>query len=124
MYLSPSKAEGAGKPGARCTRGLVCNCAQETHTSIQASSGDIPAFPARWFTAYFVLSPVTGLSCHRRLAEYLPQSLAPASGRQDHDFAVRVGRARQSQAIASTASHRTFVTIASRPSCRVRRAES
>ncbi len=29
-------------------------------------------------TAYVVLSPVTGLFCHRRLAE------TPASGRQDH----------------------------------------
>jgi hypothetical protein len=37
-------------------------------------------------TAYFVLSPVTGLSCHRRLARELfhAKNLAPASGRQDH----------------------------------------
>jgi len=25
-----------------------------------------PTFPAQWFTAYSELSPVTGLSCHRR----------------------------------------------------------
>jgi hypothetical protein len=30
-----------------------------------------PAFPAQWFTAYIVLSSVTGLVCHRRLAEEL-----------------------------------------------------
>jgi hypothetical protein len=46
-------------------------------------------------TAYFVLSSVTGLSCHRRSADIwrianpvgrmsLPQNLTPASGRQDH----------------------------------------
>jgi hypothetical protein len=45
-------------------------------------------------TAYFVLSPVTGLFCHRRLADIgasqpgwadaPPQNLTPASGRQDH----------------------------------------
>ena len=45
-------------------------------------------------TAYVVLSPVTGLFCHRRLADIVlslpgwadrtPQNLTPASGRQDH----------------------------------------
>jgi len=38
------------------------------HTSIVTTgSPNIPAFPAQWFTAYNALSPVTGLSCHRRL---------------------------------------------------------
>jgi len=35
------------------------------------------------FTAYSALSPVTGLSCHRRLRD-TPARLTPASGRQDH----------------------------------------
>ena len=35
------------------------------------------------FTAYVVLSPVTGLFCHRRSADR-PQNLTPASGCQDH----------------------------------------
>jgi hypothetical protein len=45
-------------------------------------------------TAYVVLSPVTGLFCHRCLADIVlslpgwadrtPQDLTPASGRQDH----------------------------------------
>src|SRR5882757_9201340 len=54
-----------------------------------------PAFPhAMVLTAYFVLSPVTGLSCHRRLricglsapgrADLPSANLTPASGRQDH----------------------------------------
>jgi hypothetical protein len=34
--------------------------------------------------AYIALSPVTGLSCHRRLAKLLSRDLTPASGRQDH----------------------------------------
>ena len=35
-------------------------------------------------TVSFVLSPVTGLSCHRR-SRWLPsENLTPASGRQDH----------------------------------------
>ncbi|MCA6108438.1 hypothetical protein, partial [Bradyrhizobium cenepequi] len=44
-----------------------------------------PAFPAQWFTAYFVLFPVTGLSCHRHPRQLLLLAyLAPASGRQNH----------------------------------------
>ena len=35
-------------------------------------------------TVYFVLSPVTGLFCHRRSAELLLANLTPASRRQDH----------------------------------------
>jgi len=31
-----------------------------------------------------VLSPVSGLFCHRHLAKNFPQGLAPASRRQDH----------------------------------------
>src|SRR3954447_7203326 len=40
--------------------------------------------PRNGFTAYFVLSPVSGLVCHRHLAKNFPQGLAPASRRQDH----------------------------------------
>src|SRR3954452_4632572 len=42
-----------------------------------------PAFPhAMVLTVSFVISPVIGLVCHRRLAS--AQSLTPASRRQDH----------------------------------------
>ena len=82
-------------PGARCTRGLVCNRRKKnTHTSIQVQRRH-PAFPAQWFTAYSVLSPVNGF-----VATVAPEKLASreldastaASG--PHDFAVRVTRAR------------------------------
>src|SRR5438552_16991084 len=35
-------------------------------------------------TVSFVISPVTGLFCHRHFAGIIPRTLAPASGRQDH----------------------------------------
>ena len=83
----PSKTKRAqGKPGARCTRGLVCKLHEENaHTSIQVQRRH-PAFPAQWFTDYNALSPVTGLSCHRHPAKKFcfPANLTPASGRQDH----------------------------------------
>jgi hypothetical protein len=62
----------------------------EKHTSIVTTgspeTSDLPC--AMVLTAYFVLSPVTGLSCHRRLRvnRKLDASVG-ASG--PHDFAVR-----------------------------------
>src|SRR6266436_2944416 len=87
-------------------------------------SGEHPAFPAQWFTAYSALSPVTGF-----LATVIPEK--PASQKLDasigasgpHDFTVRISRARQSQHLRPSHPTARFVTIASRPSCRVRRAE-
>jgi hypothetical protein len=40
-------------------------------------------------TAYFVLSPVTGLSCHRRLADRSAKLDASVGASGPHDFAVR-----------------------------------
>ena len=119
------KKRAQGRPGARCTRGLVRKLHKRKRTRAYRFSGNTPAFPAQWFTAYFVLSPVTGLFCHRRPREaFASRELDTSVGVSGpHDFAVRSARARQSQALASTASHRTFVTIASRPSHRVRRRE-
>src|ERR1700720_3736521 len=64
-------------------------------TRVTTSTPESPGIPARnGFTAYFELSPVTGLFCHRRLrtnvlsapgrADPTSANLTPASGRQDH----------------------------------------
>jgi hypothetical protein len=88
-----------GTPGARYTRGLVCNkrkrCAHE-HT------GEAEAFrhPLRnGFTVYSVLSPATNSSCHRHLringaSRPVGRSLPPRIWRQQrasgpHGFTVR-----------------------------------
>ena len=62
-----------GMPGARCTRGLVCqNCAFGAHEHTGAA--ETLRHPLRnGFTAYFVLSPVSGLVCHRHL-QIAPQA--------------------------------------------------
>src|SRR5882757_9903257 len=82
----PSRGERAqGKPGARCTRGPVCNYYWAKGTRAYRFSGGNPAFPARWVTAYSALSRVTGLSCHPHPRKVLlPANLTPASGCQDH----------------------------------------
>ena len=60
MNLVPLKKRAQGRPGARCTRGLVCNvhkkCAHE-HTGPAES---IRPSLRSGVTAYFVLSPVNG----------------------------------------------------------------
>jgi hypothetical protein len=56
-----------GMPGARCTRSLACEKKQSTRASSPKVQPRSPGIPhAMVLTAYFVLSPVTGLSCHRR----------------------------------------------------------
>jgi hypothetical protein len=70
-------------------------------------------------TAYFALSPVTGLSCHRHLSREFGsrKKLSASVGAPGpHDFAVRTARARQSHATRPPHLTATFVTIASRPS--------
>jgi hypothetical protein len=121
----PLKTEGArdpqerarGRPGARCTRGLVCGEAQKKlHTSIQVKRRH-PAFPARWLDGLYVLSPVNGLFCHRRPREALaPRELdASVAASGPHDFAVRAGTTRQ--LVPSRPSHPgpRFVTNAHTP---------
>ena len=84
IRCASSKKRAQGMPGARCTRGLVCrNCALRRTRAYRAA--ETLRHPLRnGFTAYFVLSPVSGLFCHRHLAKNFPQGLAPASRRQDH----------------------------------------
>src|SRR5258708_19159747 len=67
-------------------------------------------------TACFVLSPVTGLSCHRHRRSYLRQLDASVGASGPHDFAVRKSALSSLAPPASTASRPASVTIASRPS--------
>ena len=63
---------------ARCTK-------QNAHEHTGSAETLRPSL-RNGFTAYFVLSPVTGLSCHRRSPRSVSflGNLTPASGRQDH----------------------------------------
>jgi hypothetical protein len=89
--LHPPRTEGAGKAGCRLH---PRSCAQKTHEWTTGSTGSLRLSPREWVTAYFALSPVTGLlppsPCGSMMhAEpvgrmHLPQNLTPAPGRQDH----------------------------------------
>jgi hypothetical protein len=57
-----------------------------------------PTFPhAMVLTVSFVLSPVIGLVCHRRLARLLTRLDAGVEASGPHDFAVRVSTIRQAR---------------------------
>jgi hypothetical protein len=87
------------------------------HTSVVTTSPpEHPAFPhAMVLTAYFVLSPVIGLSCHRRLADMVlskpgradlpPLDLTPASRRQDHTILPSAKSAVRQRAIDRSQAH-------------------
>src|SRR6202790_1146038 len=88
-------------PAASCAKWVV----QDAHEYSQRSHRKSPGIPARnGFTAYFVLSPAIGLSCHRRLADIgtSARSGSRTSARLDagveasgpHDFAVRCSTVR------------------------------
>jgi hypothetical protein len=113
-----------GRPGARCTRGLVCNVHKEVRTRAYRFSGEHPAFPAQWFTAYNALSPVTGfvatVAPEKRL---LLTNLTPASGRQDHTTSPSASATLVFVTSASTASHRNVRDDRDPPLMWVRRAE-
>jgi hypothetical protein len=118
--LSPRRGRGECRvpvaPAASCAK-----CRK--HTSVvTTSSPEHPAFPhAMVLTAYFALSPVIGLVCHRRLADTL-RDLTPASRRQDHTTSPSASQAHLVKcAAASTASRPASVTIAIRPSSGTRR---
>src|ERR1700730_3505288 len=81
-----------GRPGARCTRGLVCKLHIEKRTRAYRFSGNTPAFPAQWFTAYSALSSATGFLA-TVISEIPPANLTPASGRQDHTTSPSASRA-------------------------------
>ena len=83
----PSKIRGRGEcrvpnaPAASCAL-----CSWSMHTSIHSGgTGNIRHSPRNGFNSLYVLSPGTGLFCPRHFRGIVShETLAPASGRQDH----------------------------------------
>jgi hypothetical protein len=76
-------------PGARCARSLACKMKKAHEHRHHGHTGFTRHSLRNGFTAYFVLSPVTGLSCHRRCAENSRELDASVGASGPHDFAVR-----------------------------------
>jgi hypothetical protein len=116
VTFGPPREEGAGKAGCTLHPRSRVQSAQGKRTRAYRFSGGIPAFPARWFTAYFGLSPVTGLLPPSSLRSLLLAKLSASTGAPGpHDFAVREHLAFVFASAASTASHRAFVTLRNAP---------
>src|ERR1700731_2689202 len=96
LHLSPSwKVEGAGKAGcALHPRSRVQN-ADRKRTRAYRFSGGNPAFPARWFTAYFALSPATGSFATVIRGSIFRELDTSVGVSGPHDFAVRLSAVRQ-----------------------------
>jgi hypothetical protein len=89
---------------------------ESTQASHHGHAGS-PGIPrAMVLTGSFALSPVTGLCCHRHLADTSAKLDASVGASGPHDFAVRLTRRSLSAPSASIASRPASVTIASRPS--------
>jgi hypothetical protein len=54
-----------GKPGADCARSTACNRWWKKAHGVDRYSRGIPAFPAQRLYGLYVLSPVSGVVCHR-----------------------------------------------------------
>ena len=140
----PSNQRAQGKPGARCTRGLVCKMHKEKRTRAYRFSGGSPAFPAQWFYGLYrallgerirLVTVAAGLIANRiRLDRFRHRQLGTSNGCRNHTVlpyattpfvcapVVRSqAEARPAipitpDAAASTTSHPASVTIAIRPS--------
>ena len=79
-----SEIRGRREDRVRAAPAVSCaTCANKDAHEHTGSAGASRPSLRNGFTAYNALSPVTGLSCHRRLAK-TSANLTPASGRQDH----------------------------------------
>jgi hypothetical protein len=81
-------------PGARCTRSLACEIDKSTRASHHRFTETVRHSLRDGFNGSFVLSPVTGLFCHRRRRNCFRQLDASVGASGPHDFAVRIGIAR------------------------------
>ena len=122
----PKRTRGRRESRMRAAPAVSCaRMHKKTHTSIQVQRRQSGLPCAIGYGLFRALLGDRAFLPPSPLRSLLLKNLAPASGRQDHTASPSASaRVRLAQAFASTASHRAFVTIATRPSHRVRRADS
>jgi hypothetical protein len=93
--LSLERQRAQGKPGVLRTRSLACRVKKAHERSHYRFAETIRLSLRNGFNAYSVLSPVTGLFCHRRL-QVISRKLDTSVGVPGpHDLAVRLSATRQ-----------------------------
>jgi hypothetical protein len=139
VLLQPSalsRTEGAGNAGCPLHPQPRVRCLESTRVSHHRSTGFTQHSLRNGFNGLLraLVSLVTGLVCHHRFADWQrvwPGWAALASAKLDasvgasgpHDFAVRESCVRLAQLTRPPHPTATFVTIATRPSSAVRRAD-
>ena len=89
------RKEGAGKTGCALHPRSRVQCYWVGRTRAYRFSGDIPAFPAQWFTAYSALSPAIRI-CLSPSPALLTANLTPTQRLSGpHGFTVRIRAVRQ-----------------------------
>ena len=86
--------ENRGRRECRMRAAPAVSCAKNCTVGAHEHTGSAEAVrhPLRnGFTAYFVLSPVSGLFCHRHWRDIFRQLSASIAAPGPHDFAVRLG---------------------------------
>jgi hypothetical protein len=130
IYLPPPR-RAWGMPDARCTRGLVCNWCDRTHTSNNEYTGITRHSRTQWFYDLLRALPGDRLFCHRHLRiSFCLSPVGPTQLREldasvgasgPHDFAVRCNISRP-RAVDRSRIQRTRPAIPSRAKrCRVHR---
>jgi hypothetical protein len=76
-------------PGARCTRGLVCQKLRNWRTRAYRAAETLRHPLRNGFTAYFVLSPVSEFVLSPSSAGHFPQTWHQQRVSGPHDLAVR-----------------------------------
>src|ERR1700709_2124314 len=113
----PKKQRAQGKPGARYTRGLVCNVRMEEDAHEHTGEAEAARLSLR--VGLRLIRALLGdrLSCHHRLRDAARRLDASTGASGPHDFAVRF-RTCSSLTCYRRPPHltATSVTIASRPS--------
>jgi hypothetical protein len=126
----PSPNRGRRESRAPTAPASPCAMGRENAHGFDRYNRDIPAFPAQWLYGLYVLSPVSGLYCHRCQARTGGPDRRQGRGART----TRLRRTRRSFVRRRTRPlsgiepsrlrlprpshpHPTFVTIAKRPSC-------
>jgi hypothetical protein len=100
IFFPPASKRGRRESRVRAAPAVSrANGNKETHTSIQVQRKQSGLPCAMVLTVSFGLSPVIGLSCHRRWQNYFRQLDASVEASGPHDFSVR----KQSALVSSAA---------------------
>src|SRR6185369_12750598 len=88
----PFRKKGRRESRAPTAPAAPCATVEETHTDLTGTAETSRLSPRNGFTTYFVLSPVSGVCCHRCLRDTSRKIDATVAAPGPHDFAVRCGR--------------------------------